>query len=184
MIALAGPVVDIFRGGKFNPEDAQATAGYFAIFALTLFLWSAQGIYARAFYAAGNTLTPAISGTVITVVSIPCYALLYQTMGINGLAIASDLGIFLLTVTLAIQLHRKRLVSLASLEYAELLRSLVVAVIGYAAATAVVRWLPHPPGHPGDVVLILTATLLWLAISLGGLLLLGSKLPAQLRKRR
>ena len=182
MVALAGPAVDVFRGGRFTPEDAHTTAVYFAIFAVTLCLWSAQGIYARAFYAAGNTLTPAITGTTITIISIPCYALLYQIFGINGLAVASDLGILALTVTLAIQLHRKRLVSLASLEYAELLRSALAALAGYAVAAAVVRYLPHPTGHPGDAVLITIATLLWAATCLGILLATGSKLPAQLRK--
>lgn len=183
MVALAGPAVDIFRGGRFKPKDAQETAVYFAIFAVTLCLWSAQGIYARAFYAAGNTLTPAITGTLVTVVSIPCYALLYQSLGINGLAIASDLGIFALTVILAIQLHRKRLVSLASLDYGELLRAAIASAAGYAVAAAVVRYLPHPAGHPGDTLLIVVATLLWGLVSLGTLLATGSKLPAQLRKR-
>ena len=185
MVALADTAVDVFRGGKFKPDDAKATAVYFAIFAVTLCLWSAQGIYARAFYAAGNTLTPAITGTVITVISIPCYALLYQTLGINGLAIASDLGILALTITLAIQLHRKRLVSLASLDYGELLRSALAAVAGYVVAAAVVRYLPHPfkNHYATDATLIAVASLLWAAVCLGMLLATGSKLPAQLRKR-
>jgi putative peptidoglycan lipid II flippase len=185
MVALAEPAVDVFRGGRFRPQDAQETAVYFAIFAVTLCLWSAQGIYARAFYAAGNTLTPAISGTVITVISIPCYALLYQSFGVNGLAVASDLGIFALTVTLAIQLHRKRLVSIASLDYGELLRSLAAAAGGYAVAAAVVRYLPRPHGHyMRDAVLIGTATVLWGVVCVGILTVTGSKLPAQLRRRR
>jgi putative peptidoglycan lipid II flippase len=185
MIALAGPAVDVFRGGKFKPGDAKATAVYFAVFAVTLCLWSAQNIYARAFYAAGNTLTPAVTGTVITLVSIPCYALLFQTLGIDGLAIASDLGILALTVTLAIQLHRKRLVSLATLDYGELLRSAVAALAGYAVAAAAVRFLPHPfkNHYVTDAILIGTSTLLWAAVSLGILIATGSKLPAQLRKR-
>ena len=42
----------------------------------------------------------------------------------RGLAIASDIGIFAQTASLAILLHRKRLVSLAHLEFAELARAL------------------------------------------------------------
>jgi len=185
MVATAGPTMDLFNRGRFTAADAHITARYFAIFAVTLCLWSAQGIYARAFWAVGNTLTPAVTGTVITIVSIPCYALLYQNYGINGLAVASDLGILALTVTLAIQLHRKRLVSLATLEYGELLRSALAAMAGYVVATAVVRYLPHPFKNHSvtDAILIGTSTLLWAAVSLGVLLATGSKLPAQLRKR-
>src|SRR6202044_1823127 len=51
MIALAQPAVAlIFRRGSFNAADATATAIYFAIFSASLALWTAQAIYARAFY--------------------------------------------------------------------------------------------------------------------------------------
>ena len=184
MVALAEPVVDLFRRGKFTPADAHSTALYFALFATTLCLWSAQGIYARAFYAAGNTLTPALSGTAVTVLSIPVYSLLYHRFGIPGLAVASNLGILALTLTLAGQLHRKRLVSLASLEYPELLRATLAAAAGYAVATLCTRTLPHPDGHAGDLLLIAAASLLWLAASLATLLLTGSQLPRQILRRK
>ena len=184
MVALAEPTVDLFRRGRFTPQDAQATAHYFALFAITLCLWSAQGIYARAFYAAGNTLTPALSGTAVTLLSIPVYGLLYARFGIVGLAVASDLGILALTLTLAIQLHRKRLVSLASLEYPELARATLAAAVGYAVAVLSVRWIPHPDGHLADLAILAAATLLWLAAATATLRLTGSKLPAQLLRRK
>ncbi len=183
MIALSIPIVDLLRGGVYTQADALATSRYFALFALSLALWSAQGIYARAFYAARNTLTPAISGTLVTLCSIPIYALLYGHIGVTGLAIASDLGILAHTLALAILLHRAQLVSLASLDYTELSRALFAAALSYAAAAATVRYLPHPHGHPGDLTLILAASLLWAAISILALKLTGSKLLDQLRKR-
>ena len=127
MVALADPINGFLRGGKLSHADALLTAHYFALFALSLALWSAQGIYARAFYAARNTLTPAISGTLVTCISIPVYALLFHRIGVSGLAIASDIGIFAHTVALAVLLHRYRLVSLASLNYAELTRALAAS---------------------------------------------------------
>ena len=184
MIALSGTIVDLFRGGSFTPEDAAATARYFTLFAVTLCLWSAQGIYARAFYAAGNTLTPAITGTVVTVLSIPVYALLYHLFGIDGLAVASDLGILALTVTLAVQLHRKRLASLATLENGELLRAGGAAVVAYAAAALTVRLMPGHRRHAEDLVVIGLGSVAWLAAGLGTLLATGSQLPKQLRQRR
>ena len=185
MCAMAIPVVDLFRGGKFTHQDATLTAHYFAIFAFSLALWSAQGIYARAFYAARNTLVPAISGTIVTCVSIPIYALLFHRIGVSGLAIASNLGIAAHTVALAILLHKKRLVSIATLEWAELGRSLLAAVIAFVAASWLVQ-LPFPSalhGYTADLAKIAAGTLLWAALCVMVLQISGSKLIQQLRRR-
>ena len=113
--------MDLFRGGRFSRADAAATTQLFIILAVTLALWAVQGIYARAFYAASDTKTPAITGTLITVaLRSRCTAALFHALGLRGLAIASDIGIFVQTASLAILLHRKRLVSLAHLEFGEL----------------------------------------------------------------
>ncbi len=183
MIALSMPIVDLFRGGSFTHDDAVSTARYMALFAVTLALWSAQGIYARAFYAARNTLTPAISGTAVTLLSIPVYATLFHHIGIDGLAIASDIGILAHTASLAVLLHRKRLVSLACLEGGELLRSLGAAILGYAGARAVVALVPRGKGHMGDVLVILLASAVWAGLCYATLQLTGSKLIQQLRRR-
>src|SRR5579871_7039459 len=59
MMAAAFPLIDlVYRRGRFLLSDTQTTAIYFFWFSLSLALWSAQGLYARAFYAAGDTLTP------------------------------------------------------------------------------------------------------------------------------
>jgi putative peptidoglycan lipid II flippase len=71
MMALAPWLMDLFRGGRFNRADATETTHLFVILAITLGVWAVQGIYARAFYAASDTKTPAITGTVITVISAP-----------------------------------------------------------------------------------------------------------------
>ena len=184
MIALSPPIVDLFRGGSFNHADAAATAQYFTIFALSLALWASQGIYARAFYAAHNTLTPAIAGTVITLLSIPIYRLLFHSIGMTGLAVASDVGILVHTLTLAILLHRRKLVSISGLEGSELARSLVAAIVSFAGAAACVRYLPIHHGHRGDLAIITVATIVWAALSWAALIITGSKLPRQLLSRR
>jgi putative peptidoglycan lipid II flippase len=184
MVALAVPIVGFLRGGSYTHADAIATAHYFALFALSLALWSAQGIYARAFYAARNTLTPAISGTLVTCISIPVYALLFHHLGVPGLAIASDIGIFAHTLALAVLLHRYRLVSLASLNYAELARAIAASLVSFAAAAACVHFLPVRPGHIGDFILLATGTAAWLALTVATLLATGSKLPRQILRRR
>ncbi len=183
MVALAGPIVDLLRGGKLTHADANATARYFGIFALSLALWSAQGIYARAFYAARNTLVPAVSGTIVTCVTIPVYALLFHRIGVEGLAIASDVGILAHTLALAVLLHRYRLVSLACLEYGELGRAAIAAVLGYCAAAATVGYLPHARGFIGDVMAISAGSAAWLAVCYAVLVVSGSRLPGQMLRR-
>lgn len=184
MVALAVPINGYLRGGKLSHTDANLTAHYFALFALSLALWSAQGIYARAFYAARNTLTPAISGTIVTCISIPVYALLFHHLGVVGLAIASDIGIFAHTLALALLLHRYRLVSIASLNYSELARALIAAIAGFAGATACVRYIHVAPGHAGDTLILAIGSFAWLTLCSGTLIATGSKLPQQILRRR
>src|SRR5579871_553587 len=58
MMVTALPLIDlVYRRGHFSFRDSQETAVYFFWFSLSLAFWSAQALYARAFYAAGDTLT-------------------------------------------------------------------------------------------------------------------------------
>jgi len=184
MIALAPWLMDLLRGGKFTRTDAGVAMHLFVIFAITLAIWAVQGIYARAFYAASDTLTPAITGSVITVLSLPIYYALFHTLDLKGLAIASDIGIFIQTATLAFLLHRKRLVSFADLEFAELARALVAALLSFAAAALAVRFLPRVSTHLRDLETIAAASLVWAIVAALTLLASGSKLPKQILRRR
>ena len=184
MVALAPSIVDLFRGGHFNRTDAAETAQYFTIFALSLALWAAQGFYARAFYAAGNTLTPALAASLITLLSIPVYRLFFHTFGMTGLAIASDVGIVIHTLTLAILLHRSKLVPINGLEGSELARALLAACISFAGAYATARLLPVNRSHPGDLAVIAAASLVWATLCAATLHLTGSKLLHQILRRQ
>jgi putative peptidoglycan lipid II flippase len=146
-------------------------------------LWAAQAIYARAFYAAGNTLTPMLASTIITVISLPIYWSLFHSLGAPGLAIASDLGILLQTGTLAILLHRRKLVTLGGLEVAELARALLAAAVSAVALIALSRALPPAGTFRNDALTLTLGTLLWIAISYAVLHFTGSALPAQLIAR-
>jgi putative peptidoglycan lipid II flippase len=183
MIALANPIVNLLRG-SFTPEEAHATAIYFTLFTLSIAFWAAQGIYARSFYAAGNTITPATAGWIVTLISIPIYALLFHGIGLKGLAIASDIGIVIQTLTLAILLHRRKLVLLTGLEGKELVRSFLAALVSFAGATAVVRFLPVHHGHLGDLITIAATSLVWATLVILTLVATGSKLPSQILRRR
>jgi putative peptidoglycan lipid II flippase len=188
MIALAPWLLNLFKGGKFSRADVLSVTQLFQILSITLALWAVQGIYARAFYAASDTKTPAITGTVITILSIPMYWALFNARGLTGLALASDIGILIQTATLAILLHRKRLVSLAHLEYAELARALAAALVAFVAAYStahgLLRALPTLHGHPADFLLITSGSTAWAIAAILVLLLLRSKLPAQILRRK
>ncbi len=188
MIALAPWLLDLFKGGKFNRADVASVTQLFQILSITLAFWAVQGIYARAFYAASNTHTPAIAGTLITVLSIPMYWALFNAHGLTGLAIASDIGIAIQTATLAFLLHRKRLVSLLHIEYSELARALAAALVAFVAAhsatLALTRTLPLLTGHTADLLLITAGSLAWAIAALVTLILLRSKLPAQILRRK
>jgi putative peptidoglycan lipid II flippase len=194
MAALAQPIVGlIFGGGRFTSSDVQLTAIYFALYSLGLFLWSAQAIYARAFYAAGVTWLPMLSSTVVMAVSFLFYGAGYKWHGATGLALASDAGIALQALSLAVLLHMRRMVSLASLEFDELGRCFVAAVVGGATAFGLktgVFWIAEKLGHAAmmetrwaDVVLLLVGGLLWLVVVDLVLHKLGSALPGVMRKR-
>jgi putative peptidoglycan lipid II flippase len=183
MIGMALPLVDVLvRGGAFHRADSGTMAVYFAVFSVSLFLWSAQALYARAFYAAGNTMTPMTAGTIVTAVSIPIYWQLYRTLGPVGLAVASDVGILLQTATLAVLLHRRRMVSLAGLEYAEMGRALLAGVLSLAALAGL-RHLVHTTSRLWELGLLAVALLVWVGVSAVVLRLSGSSLPGQLMGR-
>ena len=184
MIAMALPMVDVLlRGGAFHRADSGTMAVYFGIFSISLCLWSAQAIYARAFYGAGNTLTPMIAGTIVTIISIPVYAILFRSIGAAGLAIASDIGILIQTLTLAILLHRRGMVSFRGLEYVELLRSLLAAVVGYIALLAMRHFMPQSTSRLYELALLALAGAVWIGVSALVLKLSGSALPDQLLSR-
>jgi putative peptidoglycan lipid II flippase len=183
MIAMALPIVDVLiRGGAFHRADSPTLAVYFAIFSISLCLWSAQALYARAFYAAGNTITPMVAGTLVTAASIPVYWVLYRSIGPAGLAIASDIGILLQTSILAILLHRRRMVSLAGLEFAEMARALLAALISFAALVGI-RSLIHTTSRLHELGWLAATLVVWLAVSILVLQLSGSALPGQLMGR-
>jgi putative peptidoglycan lipid II flippase len=195
MIALAVPLVSLlFIGGRFTAFDARECAAYFAIFSVSMFLWSGQAIYARAFYAAGNTMAPMTAGTIVTLVSLPIYAQLYHWHGAMGLAIASDIGIALQTVTIALLLHQRHMVSLASLDFKELGRCLLAALSSGFAVWMVFTWLTgklaarlsanlQASNRWMDLAVLLAGTALWLAVTKWILQKSGSALPAVAMRR-
>ena len=191
MVALGWPAIDlVFTGGRFSPDDARLCAAYFAVFSVSLFLWSAQAIYSRAFYAAGNTFVPMVASTIVTVVSLPIYdvalplARRYRAWpSLPTSASRCKLSPSLCCCT------KRRMVSLASLDYAEMGRCLLGAFSGGAAAWFV-AWslaglfhrLPrlaelHHARSIADTAILIGGTAIWTAVTMWVLDISGSALP-------
>ena len=195
LIALAQPIVGlVFGGGRFKPSDVSLTALFLAVYAISLFAWSAQAIYARAFYAGGITWLPMLASTIILVVAFPLYGIGYRHWGAGGLALASDAGILVQAIILAVLLHKRQMVSLASLDYVEMGRCLLAGlasglVVGggvwgvtYALAHAYGAELAHH-ARLIDLALLLVGTAAWLGIAKEILDKTGSALPRVAMKR-
>lgn len=85
----------IFGWGAYNrPDKIAETALAFAFFTIGLFAWAAQGMVSRGFYAMGDTRTPTIIGTLLTIFFfIPLCALSMQlNLGVLGLSLATTIG--------------------------------------------------------------------------------------------
>jgi putative peptidoglycan lipid II flippase len=165
MFALARPICDlVLRGGHYTRGDSVRTAMFLAIFSLSLALWSAQAIYIRAFYAAGQTLPPMVAGTIITIVSLPVYWGLHARFGAIGLAWASNLAILTHTVTLAVLLHVRKLMPLARVDRRELTKSLLASIASVLVVVAMLRAFPAHNSHIWNALLILAGSAVWAAI--------------------
>jgi putative peptidoglycan lipid II flippase len=186
MMAAALPLIDlVYRRGRFSFEDSQMSAVYFFWFSLSLILWSAQGLYARSFYAAGDTLTPMVAVTIITAVSLPVYSRLFHAFGAVGLAWASDIGIGGNLLALAWLLHRKKLVSLGGLRWGELGKAAATATVAGAISFEVGKAMPLAYGsRMADVMQLVLVSVTWAAAVAAGLWLLRSDLPRDLRRRK
>ena len=186
MMSAALPLVDLaFHRGRFDLAASQETATYFFWFSLSLALWAAQGLYARAFYASGNTLTPMVASTLITAASIFVYKALFHAFSTVGLAVASDIGIAANTLAVALLLHQRKLVSMRDLPWKELAKAGVTAALAGGLSYRVGGLVAtRDGGRMADLEALALITVTWAAAVAGGLWITRSQLPADLRRRR
>jgi putative peptidoglycan lipid II flippase len=184
MMAAALPLIDlVYRRGRLHFADSQVTAIFFFWFSLSLAFWAIQGLYARAFYAAGNTFTPMLASTIITLASLPLYWILFQRLSTVGLVVASDLGIATNCITMAVLLHRRRLVPISGLPWKEIGKTFSTAVVAGVGAIQVARFIPLRGSRLSDAESLGLTAVTWAAAVALGLWLLKSRLPGDLRRR-
>jgi putative peptidoglycan lipid II flippase len=185
MIAAALPLIDlVYRRGHLHFSDSETTAVYFSWFALSLAFWAAQGLYARAFYAAGNTLTPMIASSVITLASLPLYAALFREFSVVGLVAASDLGIAANCLVIALLLDKGGLVWMRQLGWGEMGKALGVSIVAAGAGFEVAKLISLHGSRLADLKSLMATLATWAAAVAIGLWLTKSKLPEDLRRRK
>src|SRR5579872_812509 len=187
MMAAALPLIDlVYRlpHGHFVFADSQATATFFFWFSLSLVFWAAQGLYARAFYAAGNMLTPMVASSLITVASLPMYRALYHAFSAVGLALASDVGIAANCLAMAILVHQRKLVPWTELQWKELGKATITAVVAGVLSYRVASAVMVSGSRLADIEALALIGITWAAAVAAGLWLTQSQLPGDLRRRK
>jgi len=187
MMSAALPLIDlVYRlpHGHFVFADSQATATFFFWFSVSLVFWAAQGLYARAFYAAGNTLTPMVASSLITVASLPMYRALYHAFSAVGLAIASDIGIAANCLAMAILVHQRKLVPWNELQWKELGKAAITAAVAGVLSYRVASTVLVSGSRIADIEALALIGITWAGAVAAGLWLTQSQLPGDLRRRK
>jgi putative peptidoglycan lipid II flippase len=184
-MAAALPVVDlVYRRGRFQFFDSQQTAVYLLCFSLALGFWAIQVLYARAFFAAGNSLTPMVASTIVTIIAFPIYAVMFKMFSIVGLVVASDIAIVLDTTVLAVLLHRRHLVRLNDLRWLEIGKVMAVASFAGLTAWGASQAIPLHGSRKDDLVALGLISLAWGGTALLGIWLTGSQLLEYVKRAR
>jgi putative peptidoglycan lipid II flippase len=101
LMVLSREVVRIlFQRGRFDPAATTLTAEVLVWFLAGAFAFAAYTVVVRGYYAARNTLVPALFGTCAVLASIPVYFLGMHVMGTSGIAAAVSLSGILQVVVL------------------------------------------------------------------------------------
>ncbi len=150
MMVVAQPtIVLIFQQGRFGAEDTHRTMWLLIILLSVVSCWGWQQILGRAFYARQDTMTPAVLGTLITLMSLPVYWLATYWLGASGVAVASALSIGMYTVGLSLRWRyrfgREVFVGLGSSTVIVTVQALVAAVPALGLVIGCFRWWPNHP---------------------------------------
>ena len=141
-IVLRIPLVTfVFSHSRLRETDIQSTAATLGFFSLGMFASGLQHLLSRGFYAARDTLTPAIVGTSFTFLNIPVYWYCAKHWQHLGLAMASSIGMIGYTVTIFALLQRRtRNREAASLLFF-LLKIITASAVSAVVCRNLMKWL-------------------------------------------
>lgn len=171
LIALAEPLISLYRAGAFRAEDVPQVASALRFWAVGLTFFASMMFVLRTFYSMRDTRTPMLANLALTPVQIGLYVVLttgvagWKGLGINGVPLADGVFYVLLFITLAILLRRR----IGSYDLAGVVRRFalmaVAGVLGGAAAYGVSRALsPSVPGFGPALIQVFVGGTVGLAV--------------------
>ena len=96
MAATSWPILGvIFQGGRFSLADTLATLPLTRIMLAATPFWIIYMVLVRAYYAHGDTITPAVTGSIMTALCIPMYYWWAVPNGAWAIAALSGLSVSL-----------------------------------------------------------------------------------------
>ena len=103
MVATAYQIISIiFQGGNFIEQNTINTVPLAQIMLSMTPFWIFYMILVRAYYAEEDTLTPAVTGTILTIVIIPIYLYIAIPYGSFAIALTSGISVAIYTIWLTI----------------------------------------------------------------------------------
>ncbi|NTU71113.1 MAG: murein biosynthesis integral membrane protein MurJ [Coriobacteriia bacterium] len=171
MVALAVPLVTLYRVGAFTAEDIPLVAGALRWWAAGLIFYALTMFLLRTFYSLKDTKTPMWVNLALTIgVQITLYVVLstgvgeWAGIGINGIPMADVAAYFCISVTLGLLLRRRIGGFDSSGVTWTFARMAFASAIGGAAAWAITWASPGLAGNPGGALI---------QVTLGGIVGLG-----------
>lgn len=138
-LLLRAQIVRVVVGaGAFGWEETIRTADTLAFFTLSLFAQGLIFLFARAFYAHKDTVTPLVAGLVSMLINIVAALLFSREFGVIGLAIAFSLG-SIVNLALLWAMLRQKLGSLNELEIVQSLFRICTAAAVCAVVVQIVK---------------------------------------------
>ncbi|MBD5627247.1 MAG: murein biosynthesis integral membrane protein MurJ [Desulfovibrio sp.] len=158
MMAAGWPILGIiFQGGRFGPEETLAALPLTRLMLAPAPFWIFYMVLVRAYYAHGDTLTPALTGTAVTIACIPLYYFLAVPLGAWAVAALSGLGVSAYVMWLILIWARRHggaaFAGLGPLTARCLACSVPAAGIAWLVADAALARLPLPPFFAACVAL-------------------------------
>lgn len=175
MAAIAEPLIRLlFEQGRFTRPDTEMCALLLAMMLPGVLFWVVHQLVSRSFYAHEDTVTPAIVGTVTTVLFLPVYWALTHLLGAPGVALAGVFGIGAYTTAMVLVWRKRR----GNTAFSGLIPYTAKAV-AVAAVPGLAAWL----SGLGAAALLPSFPLLGAAISLGAASLVFAALYLPLARR-
>jgi putative peptidoglycan lipid II flippase len=157
----------VYEWGRFGESDSTQVATLLSWFALAIPAWGIHQVLGRWFYAHRRMWLPVLVGTAATLAAIPLSFVMFDAAGVEGLAIASSLVMWLYTIALTLIWGHGRPDRWRPL-VATAVRTLPLALVA-ALLIRVLNDSVAPPGALGAFVMaVLSLVLLVAVLGVGG----------------